>query len=153
MKRDWNTRTALILIGLILVAVNLIGLQPTDGPLLDRLNPGSWSHNSMHPNPLGHRLTAEALTAWLNDQDILAQPHPEPDPDATTELLGVRTARPYAVAPSTLGDLRAAPASGCDFGQITSFATRIASAPLAAALRLPWRRMTMSVDWRRCRAA
>ncbi|MDZ4698889.1 MAG: GldG family protein [Rhodothermales bacterium] len=27
MKRDWNTRTALILIGLILVAVNLIGLQ------------------------------------------------------------------------------------------------------------------------------
>jgi gliding-associated putative ABC transporter substrate-binding component GldG len=27
MKRDWNTRTALILIGLILVAVNLIGLN------------------------------------------------------------------------------------------------------------------------------
>ena len=89
-------------------AINLIGLQPTDGPLLDRLNPGSWIHNSMHPNPLGHRLTAAALTGWLNDRGILGAPSPVPDPSATTELLGVRTARPYAVAPSTLAELRAA---------------------------------------------
>ncbi len=107
-------------------AINLIGLQPTDGPLLDRLSPGSWTHNSMHPNPLGHRMTARALTGWLNEHGILAGPHPEPDPTATTELLGVRTARPYAVAPSTLEQLSRRPSSGCDFEQLASFATRVA---------------------------
>ena len=107
-------------------AINLIGLQPTDGPLLDRLNPGSWIHNSMHPNALGHEMTASALTRWLNEEAILAGPHPEPDPAATTELLGVRTARPYAVAPSTLEQLSVRPSDGCDFGQLASFATRVA---------------------------
>ena len=107
-------------------AINLIGLQPTDGPLLDRLQPGSWTHNSMHPNPLGHRLTAAALTGWLNADAVLAGPHPVADPSATTELLGVRTARPYAVAPSTLDRLRLRPSDGCDFGQLASFATRVA---------------------------
>ena len=107
-------------------AINLIALQPTDGPLVERLDPGSWTHNSMHPNPLGHRLTASALTRWLNAGAILIEPHPEPDPSATTELLGVRTARPYAVAPSTLQQLGAAPIGGCDFEQLASFATRIA---------------------------
>ncbi len=107
-------------------AINLIALQPSDGPLTERLNPGSWTHNSMHPNPLGHQLTAQALTQWLNAGAILTEPHPDPDPTATTELLGVRTARPYAVAPSTLRQLGAAPVGGCDFEQLASFATRIA---------------------------
>jgi len=107
-------------------AINLIGLQPTDGPLLERLNPASWTHNSMHPNRLGHLLTAQALTGWLNAHGILGGPHPEPDPAATTELLGVRTARPYAVAPSTLEQLGRRPSGGCDFDQLASFATRVA---------------------------
>ena len=107
-------------------AINLIGLQPTDGPLLERLNPASWTHNSMHPNPLGHQLTATALTSWLNTHAILTGPHPEPDPAATTELLGVRTARPYAVPPSTLAKLSERVTGGCDFAQLTSFATRVA---------------------------
>jgi hypothetical protein len=107
-------------------AINLIGLQPTAGPLVDRLNPGSWIHNSMHPNELGHDLTADVLTGWLNDNDVVGGGNPSPDPLATVELLAVRTARPYAVAPSTLDDLRAAPVDGCGFGQLASFATRVA---------------------------
>ena len=107
-------------------AINLIGLQPTAGPLADRLNPGSWIHNSMHPNELGHRLTAEALTEWLNDNHVVGGGNPAPDPLATVELLAVRTARPYAVAPSTLDDLRAAAVDGCGFDGLTSFATRVA---------------------------
>ena len=106
-------------------AINLIGLQPTAGPLVDRLNPGSWTHNSMHPNELGHRLTAEALTGWLNDNQVVGGGNPAPDPLATVELLAVRTARPYAVAPSTLAELRAAAVDGCGFGRLTSFATRV----------------------------
>ena len=107
-------------------AVNLIALQPTDGPLLDRMSPGSWTHDSMHPNRLGHQLTARALTRWLNADHVLERGNPEPDLSARTELLGVRTARPLAVSPSTLSALDAAPVDGCDFAGLTTFATRIA---------------------------
>lgn len=106
-------------------AINLIGLQPSDGPLLDRLNPGSWTHNSMHPNELGHQLTATALTDWLNATQIVGDALPEPEPEAVTQLLGVRTTRPYAVAPSALAALREQPVGDCDYAQMSSFATRV----------------------------
>ncbi|MFK7917831.1 MAG: hypothetical protein AB8G14_07115 [Ilumatobacter sp.] len=106
-------------------AINLIGLQPTDGPLLDRLNPGSWTHNSMHPNELGHSLIAVGLTEWLNANRIVGGVHPEPEPGAVTQLLGVRPTRPYAVAPTALAVLRERPVDGCDFAQLSSFATRV----------------------------
>ncbi|MFK8025723.1 MAG: hypothetical protein AB8G26_17330, partial [Ilumatobacter sp.] len=106
-------------------AINLIGLQPTDGPLRERLNPGSWTHNSMHPNELGHRLTAQALTGWLNENDILAGPNPTRAPATASTLLGVRTARPYAVAPGALETLRERRIGDCDFDQLSAFATRV----------------------------
>lgn len=106
-------------------AINLIGLQPSDGPLLDRLNPGSWTHNSMHPNELGHALTGAALTDWLNARRIVGASLPDAEPGAVTQLLGVRTTRPYAVAPSALAALREQPSGKCDFEQMSSFATRV----------------------------
>lgn len=116
--------------------INLIRLQPTDGPLLDRLNPGSWTHNSMHPNRLGHRMIADALTDWLEDEGIVASPNPEPVDARDTLLLDVRTARPFAVSPSVIDSLKAADSSNdseesarlerCDFTQIGGFATQIA---------------------------
>lgn len=86
--------------------INLIRLQPTDGPLLDRLNPKSWTHNSMHPNRLGHRMIADALSEWLDDREIVGSSNPEPVDARDTLLLDVRTARPYAVSPSVERTLR-----------------------------------------------
>ena len=115
--------------------INLIRLQPTDGPLRDRLNPGSWTHNSMHPNRLGHRMIAAALTDWLEQHGIVASSNPEPVDARDTLLLDVRTARPYAVSPrveqalhdvSTADPDVQAALDECDFSQIGGFATQIA---------------------------
>ncbi len=42
-------------------ATNHLDLSPPEGHWLARYSPGSWVHGSMHPNPLGHSLTAEAV--------------------------------------------------------------------------------------------
>lgn len=116
-------------------AINLIRLQPTDGPLLKRLNPGSWTHNSMHPNRLGHRMIANALTEWLEAGGVVGESNPAPVDARDTLLLDVRTARPFAVSPRVEAALHASatdnvgeqPGLGeCDFGQIGGFATQIA---------------------------
>ena len=107
-------------------AINLIRLQPSDGPLLDRLDPGSWTHNSMHPNRLGHRMIAEELSTWLQDDGIVGSSNPEPVDARETLLLDVRTARPHAVAPSVAAALGDVNMAGCETGQIGGFATRIA---------------------------
>lgn len=107
-------------------AINMIQLQPTDGPLLDRLAPTSWTHNSMHPNPLGHRMIAAALTDWLVDEQIVGSPNPEPVDASETLLLDVRTARPHSVAPSVVAALQNEGLDACDTTQITGFASRIA---------------------------
>ncbi len=109
-------------------AINLIKLQPTDGRLGDRLNPSGWTHNSMHPNPLGHELTAKALVTWLNETGIVEEGgNPEPDESARREILDLRPQRPFAVEPETVSQLlQGEPASGaCDFGAVGAFATRI----------------------------
>ncbi|MGB3735113.1 MAG: hypothetical protein WA964_09180 [Ilumatobacter sp.] len=107
-------------------AINLIRLQPTDGPLLDRLDPASWTHNSMHPNRLGHRMIAEELSSWLEDDGIIGSSNPDPVDARETLLLDVRTARPHAVAPSVADALREIDVPGCDVDQIGGFATRVA---------------------------
>jgi len=104
-------------------AINLIRLQPTDGPLLDRMNPRSWTHNSMHPNRLGHRMIADALTPWL--ATIMGTTNPAPTDARDTRLLDVRSARPHSVAPSVRTRLRDADVDGCDNTSIGGFATRI----------------------------
>ncbi len=49
-------------------AVNLIVLSPPSGAnVLDRLGPGNWIHNSMHPRPEGHALQAERLGPLVRD--------------------------------------------------------------------------------------
>ncbi|MEL6894268.1 MAG: hypothetical protein AAFP84_21935, partial [Actinomycetota bacterium] len=70
-------------------AVNLVALQPTSGDVLERMDPGSWPHNSMHPNESGHRLIAERLATWLNDEAIVDAERANPDaaPDAQTDVL------------------------------------------------------------------
>jgi hypothetical protein len=107
-------------------AINLIRLQPTDGPVLDRLDPGSWTHNSMHPNRLGHRMIAKALSDWLEDDGIVGSSNPEPVDARETLLLDVRTARPYAVSPLVATALRTVDLEECDVTQIGGFATQIA---------------------------
>ncbi len=107
-------------------AINLIRLQPTDGPLMNRLSPASWTHNSMHPNRLGHRMIANALSEWLDDSKIVESGNPEPVDASETLLLDVRTARPYAVSPAVVGALSAGVPTACDATQLGGFATQIA---------------------------
>lgn len=107
-------------------AINLIRLQPTDGPVSTRLNPGAWTHNSMHPNPLGHRMIADELRDWLEREAIVGAGNPAPVDAADAPLLDVRSARPFAVAPSVVETLQATGVGECDFDQIDSFATRVA---------------------------
>jgi len=108
-------------------AVNLIKLQPTDGPLASRMDPGSWTHNSMHPNEDGHALIEERLAGWLSDAGILdGASNPEPDPSASSEVLELRSTRPFVVDPTTVADLVASPPLGpsCRFDSLSVFATR-----------------------------
>ncbi|MGA9278220.1 MAG: hypothetical protein WBV89_14745, partial [Ilumatobacter sp.] len=107
-------------------AINLIRLQPTDGPFFSRLNPGSWTHNSMHPNPLGHRMIADELRAWLDHGGIIGSGNPEPADASAAPLLDVRVARPFAVDPDVEQTLSESGVGECGFEQIDSFATRIA---------------------------
>jgi hypothetical protein len=112
-------------------ALNLIQLQPSDGPVTERMKPGSWTHNSMHPNERGHQMIAAALDSWLTEQDIVGSGNPAPVDASAAPLLDVRVARPYPVAPNVIEQLRSSGTSGaaagdCDFGQIDSFATRVA---------------------------
>ncbi|WP_040493573.1 hypothetical protein [Ilumatobacter nonamiensis] len=107
-------------------AINLIRLQPTDGPMFDRMNPGSWTHNSMHPNRLGHRMIAAELREWIDGEGILGSGNPMPDPSANATLLDVRSARPYAVDPDVVDVLSNTGVGVCGYDQIESFATRIA---------------------------
>ncbi|MDY7099976.1 MAG: GDSL-type esterase/lipase family protein, partial [Actinomycetota bacterium] len=67
---------------------NLIVLAPEDGSVVERLDPSTWVHGSMHPWELGHELQAEVLTPlvaalaagddadeWLVDLDaVVAEP-------------------------------------------------------------------------------
>jgi hypothetical protein len=106
--------------------INLIRLQPTDGPLLDRLDPASWTHNSMHPNRRGHEMIAAALMGWLESEEIVGSGNPDAVDVGDALLLDVRTARPHAVAPSVAASLRSTGPPDCDVSQIGSFGTRIA---------------------------
>lgn len=108
-------------------ALNLIKLQPTDGPLSSRMDPGSWTHNSMHPNEFGHTLIEERLFAWLAAEGLLdGATNPEPGPDAVSEVLDLRSTRPFVIDPTTAADLIAEPPPGsaCDFDTVEVFATR-----------------------------
>lgn len=107
-------------------AINLIRLQPTDGPLEDRLNPGSWTHNSMHPNPDGHEMIAEKLVEWLNAREIVTSPNPPVMDVREARLLDVRNARPFAVAPDVADVVRADAPAACDVSLLRSFGTRVA---------------------------
>ncbi len=125
-------------------AINLIRLQPTDGPLMKRLSPTSWTHNSMHPNRLGHRMIANALSEWLDTSKIVGSGNPAPVDARDTLLLDVRTARPYAVAPSVVDALRADVPPDCDITQVDGFATQVAvfdeqpgNGELSEAFRVP----------------
>jgi len=106
-------------------AINLIRLQPSDGPVFTRLNPGAWTHNSMHPNQLGHRMIADALRDWLERNAIVGSGNPDPSDASATPLLDVRIARPFAVAPAVDEELSDSGVGECGFDQIDSFATRI----------------------------
>lgn len=84
-------------------AMNLVGLQVTDGDLLEQLDPGNWVHNSMHPTPDGHRRMAEVLGPHLDDLlgriaagDAPVNPAEVPD---VAEVLGIRTVAPTLVDP------------------------------------------------------
>ena len=80
----------------------------------------------MHPNAFGHQKTTSALTRWLNVEAILAGPHPEPEPAATTELLGADRSSLCGRAIHARAVEGRDRAPGCDFGQLVSFATRVA---------------------------
>lgn len=108
-------------------AVNLIKLQPTDGPISSRMDPGSWTHNSMHPNEDGHELIEARLFAWLGESGVLdGAPNPEADPSATSEILDLRSTRPFVVDPATAADLVADPPlmPSCPVASLGVFATR-----------------------------
>jgi len=114
-------------------AINLIRLQPTDGPLANRLNPTSWTHNSMHPNPDGHQMIADELVAWLNEKGIVdrtgmfeGSANPPEMSVRAARLLDVRNARPFAVSPEVADVVRSAAPDVCDASLIRNFGTRVA---------------------------
>ncbi len=109
-------------------AVNLIVLSPPAGDsVLDRLGPGNWVHNSMHPRPKGHELQAEVLeplAATLVDicDDIDCRPNCDPQdvgiidelhapgPEGEAPLLIDNCEPPGAVTPDDVKDDRTAAA-------------------------------------------
>ena len=46
--------------------LNFIGLRSVGGLSEQRFSPGSWYHNSLHPNERGHSALHEAFQRWLN---------------------------------------------------------------------------------------
>ncbi len=104
-------------------AMNIVDLQPSDGGFVDRLSPSNWGHNSMHPTPFGHELTAEVLGPHL--QKLLDEGGRNPDPDETVklEVLGIRTVAPLLVEVDQLAGIPGFPlgadseeADGLEFG-------------------------------------
>jgi GDSL-like Lipase/Acylhydrolase family len=59
------------------VGVNFLASNSVDGLLEQEVNPSHWFHNSMHPNPTGHRLMARTVGTWMRDN---------PDPSARTTV-------------------------------------------------------------------
>ncbi len=65
-------------------AARHLDLDPPDGPPTARYLPATWIHNSMHPNPSGHRLiafgslttTTGGLTAFVGERLAAAQADP-----------------------------------------------------------------------------
>jgi hypothetical protein len=63
------------------VGVNFVGLNPTDGLLEERLNPSNWTHNSLHPKALGHRVMRDELAEWIEGHPNLEPRVPRPNLD------------------------------------------------------------------------
>lgn len=109
-------------------AVNLIQLQASSGDFLERINPGSWTHNSMHPNSLGHELTHRQLADWLEAESILDGENPQPNSEASLDILGVRSLRPFPVDTADLlgdGVAETIRELGCDIDELDGFATQV----------------------------
>lgn len=45
--------------------INFVRLYSLSGAAGERFNPKNWLHDSLHPNPYGHRLMLAAFTNWL----------------------------------------------------------------------------------------
>lgn len=58
--------------------LNFIAFGSKGGSIRDSLNPKAWSHNSMHPNQVGHAAIAGAAAEWLEDELPLTQPVRDP---------------------------------------------------------------------------
>jgi lysophospholipase L1-like esterase len=58
--------------------LNVIDWHPQAGSLADTLNPLNWTHNSLHPNEIGHEAMAEAAEEWLATNDLDLTPLDEP---------------------------------------------------------------------------
>ncbi|MGI9594659.1 MAG: GDSL-type esterase/lipase family protein [Acidimicrobiales bacterium] len=105
--------------------MNFLSLQPTEGDLLERINPQKWIHGSMHPKPVGHRRTADRLAPFV--EALLASKadggaaNPEEDPQARFNVLGIRSPQPFPIDPADFDGAD----GGCGSGPPDAFATRV----------------------------
>lgn len=77
--------------------VNHLSLDPPNGAPTGRYLPLAWIHNSMHPNPLGHRVVAGQLTPFLADvlAGVVPMPEPAAPPEPAVEQAAAVPAEPY----------------------------------------------------------
>ena len=67
--------------------LNVIAPNPQGGTVADRLSPANWTHNSIHPNSIGHQAIADAAEAWFHRHPALHAPRPQPDAHHTVASL------------------------------------------------------------------
>ena len=103
--------------------MNFFNAHPTQGGLIDRVNPAHWVHGTFHPKPSGHVAIADLLTPWL--ENLLSEidagrlpPNPAPNPDATFEIRRVSSVE--TVLSNTLALPRRI---GCPVAKVSPFAT------------------------------
>jgi hypothetical protein len=83
--------------------MNFLSANPVQGSFLERVNPKTWIHGSLHPKPTGHARTAEVLGPWLEAllDAVAANPrlaNPAPNPAAQFHFRNLSGVTPVLVA-------------------------------------------------------
>jgi hypothetical protein len=58
--------------------LNVVAPNPQGGTVADRLLPTNWTHNSIHPNSIGHAALADTAAQWFRSHSPLVAPAPQP---------------------------------------------------------------------------
>ena len=90
--------------------LNFVAFNPKGGTVRDALQPANWTHDSLHPNELGHVAMRVAAAAWLRAHPDLASTQPAPDPTATVTVADIDA----LVHRAPIAQCRPTDATACD---------------------------------------